>query len=770
MIFDGVWLFEGVQDWFEDLGNDVLAVAGNVWTQAYSYSPTWLRNIWNTLGDISLFIGYGALDFIRDPTGAIANIIASVYNYSPQWLRSIWDTLTTLHYKASLAFWDFVGDPVGALTGLVTNVYSYSPTWLKSVFSKLIDFAAYMSMGFLTFMEDPVGAIGGALAPVTGKLDDLKTWAGNFKFPEVVIPSITWPNWHDLIVTPIANAFNTAIEGFTFDLFAPLKDFTGWMWEGLSVGAVKVGTFLNENVVYPLINGLRWLWDRMVLGLSSIATSLIDHVRHWGTITPETAMEHLPSLIALTAGAGLGVVALDAVTSIKILGSGLELGPVGDFLNRFINPGMVTGLAIGAVLTSALGTPLTQWALNQFRPTMFDADTLNRALWRGLITETEWAAGYGYLGFNPERIDVQKELRVRLPGIGDVIRFAVREAFYPDYVARYGLDKEYPPELTAYGVKLGYLEETLKYNWFSHWELPSLGMGYEMLHRGIITPPDLDSLFMAHDIIPWWRERLLGLSFRVYTRVDVRRMYRENVLDRAGVKRAYLDLGYDPEKAENMTRFTIAYYEHGDRAYTTTEILKGYRTGQLSADSAIELLMDLDYTEDHAAYALSLEDHRGKEEGRELSRSQLEKAFIEGLIPGSTLMDRLEAAGWTKEATDIIYRMALIRKQEDEAVGQVGAERDVARATLNSAFRLEIIAETEYRERMRALRYTEDAITLFLEVDKAQMIDEPKRLPLGTLREALRKEKITVAEFRRRAGIIGYPTEDVDIVVSMEAA
>jgi hypothetical protein len=291
-----------------------------------------------------------------------------------------------------------------------------------------------------------------------------------------------------------------------------------------------------------------------------------------------------------------------------------------------------------------------------------------------------------------------------------------------------------------------------------------------MLHRGIIQPPDLDSLFMAHDIIPWWREKLVGLSYRVYTRVDVRRMYNLGILSREEVKRAYLDLGYDAEKAENMTRFTVAYTSSADRELTKADILKGYRTGQLLADDAIELLMDLDWSADDAEYLLTLEDYKGKEEGRELSRAQLEKAFVEGLIDGSALMMKLGDAGWSKEASDLIYRMALIRKMEDEAVGQVGAERDVARATLNSAFRLEIIGEKEYRDRMQALRYTEDAISLFLEVDKAQMVDEPKRLPLGTLREALRKEAISEAEFRRRAKIIGYPSEDIDIVVAMEAA
>jgi len=388
---------------------------------------------------------------------------------------------------------------------------------------------------------------------------------------------------------------------------------------------------------------------------------------------------------------------------------------------------------------------------------------------RGFISEADWARGYGYHGFSDDKIEVFRRLRVELPGIADVIRFAVREAFYPEYAREYGLDEEFPPQLEQLGVWLGYPRETMQYYWRAHWDLPSLTMGYEMLHRGIITEFDLESLFKAHDIIPWWRSRLLALSYRVYTRVDVRRMYRLGVLDRLGVKRAYLDLGYDAEKAERMTEFTVAWVLGRDRELTRTDVLRAYRVGQLTWEDALDLLEDLDYSREEAEFLLALEDRRGREEGRELSRSQLEQAFIQGLIGGTELVARLQDMGYTPQAADLIYRLALIRKADLEAREQLAGERGVTRTTLNRALILGVISEAEYRDRMRRLRYSEDAIDLFLEVDRARMVEEPRRLPLGTLREAYRKGVLTAEEFIRRGQLLGYPLEDLELVLAIEA-
>ncbi|GAH58877.1 unnamed protein product, partial [marine sediment metagenome] len=41
---------------------------------------------------------------------------------------------------------------------------------------------------------------------------------------------------------------------------------------------------------------------------------------------------------------------------------------------------------------------------------------------------------------------------------------------------------------------------------------------------------ELDSLFMATDIMPWWREKLKAISYNPLTRVDVRRVFKMGIV------------------------------------------------------------------------------------------------------------------------------------------------------------------------------------------------------------------------------------------------
>ena len=161
------------------------------------------------------------------------------------------------------------------------------------------------------------------------------------------------------------------------------------------------------------------------------------------------------------------------------------------------------------------------------------------------------------IGIHGDYTDVYRTLAYQIPPVADIITMAVREAFTPDIAARFGQYDDYPEELTEWGQKKGLSEDWTKRYWAAHWGLPSPQQGFEMLHRGIIDQDELNMLLRALDVMPFWRSRLTAMAFRPLTRVDVRRMYKEGILDEAGVYKAYLDNGYTPENAERMTQFKI---------------------------------------------------------------------------------------------------------------------------------------------------------------------------------------------------------------------
>jgi hypothetical protein len=182
-----------------------------------------------------------------------------------------------------------------------------------------------------------------------------------------------------------------------------------------------------------------------------------------------------------------------------------------------------------------------------------------RDLWlRGEISEAEHDRKLRQLGIEERDVELLKKLYFYIPSPSDLVRMAVREAWSDDVARRFGYDEEFPAEFAEWAEKQGMSKEWARRYWRAHWVLPSPTMGYEMLHRGIISMEDLDTLLRTADYPKFWREKLIKLSYNPYTRVDVRRMYQMGILTREQVFRAYKDIGYDDEHAENLTKFTVA--------------------------------------------------------------------------------------------------------------------------------------------------------------------------------------------------------------------
>ena len=181
------------------------------------------------------------------------------------------------------------------------------------------------------------------------------------------------------------------------------------------------------------------------------------------------------------------------------------------------------------------------------------------ALRRGFISPDTYAEKLRILGLAPDDIDLAEKLSMQLPPIGDLIRMVVRDTFEPDVVEAGQLSDGFENFPVETAEELGISNYWAEKYWQAHWMLPSLQQGFEMLHRDKISQDELLALFKAADLAPGYWEPMQAISYRPYTRVDVRRMHALGVLDEEQVLRSYLDLGYDQEKASNLTAFTLAY-------------------------------------------------------------------------------------------------------------------------------------------------------------------------------------------------------------------
>ncbi|KKK76100.1 hypothetical protein LCGC14_2867100, partial [marine sediment metagenome] len=247
------------------------------------------------------------------------------------------------------------------------------------------------------------------------------------------------------------------------------------------------------------------------------------------------------------------------------------------------------------------------------------------------------------LGYTDTRIGELVKLWTIIPQVQDILTMVAHEAFEPDAVQQMGLEDEFPAEQAEWLTKQGLSPFWQMKYWAAHWDQPSIQMGFEMLHRGVIDRATLDMLFRTVELPPYWREKLVQIAYQPYTRVDVRRMYDMGVLGEEELTRAYTDIGYDTEHANKMTEFTKRYVEDADRDLTKTEILKGYRNALLSESDTRALLQDIRYTEAQARYYIELEDYRELEATQNAAIATIKTRYTANLIDRADAQRLLDA-------------------------------------------------------------------------------------------------------------------------------
>ena len=249
------------------------------------------------------------------------------------------------------------------------------------------------------------------------------------------------------------------------------------------------------------------------------------------------------------------------------------------------------------------------------------------------------------LGYNPEYWGVWETLSHPLPGVADLVMMAVREVFSPEIAEAFGQFSEIPDAFLQHAGRIGLSEEWARNYWAAHWTLPSVMQGFDMLHRDVITPDDLSRLFVALDVMPFWRDKLTDISYRLLTRVDVRRMYAEGVLTYAETQDAYSKLGYSPLNAERMANFTVAYVRRQQVGFTRSQVLSAYRDRVLTVEEARGMLELLGIAGEDADFALSMEDWELERDEQNARIKIVETEFSKGLLSFEDAGIRLDGLG-----------------------------------------------------------------------------------------------------------------------------
>jgi len=387
-----------------------------------------------------------------------------------------------------------------------------------------------------------------------------------------------------------------------------------------------------------------------------------------------------------------------------------------------------------------------------------DEGTLRTLYLRGEITESRLYERMRELGYTDQRTQEITRTWEILPGPQDLFTMVAHEAFEPDIYNTLGLNREFPTEQVEWLEKQGISRAWAEKYWIAHWEQPSIGQGFEMLHRGVINQNELDMLFRAVEIPDYWRGRLTEIAYSPYTRVDVRRMHDLGIIDDNELLQAYMDLGYDTEKAYNMARFTIEYNAENEKELTRSTILSSFREGLISRIDANALLSDQGYSNDLADYYLTLEEfNRDKAlQGQQIDNAKEE--FLLGIRTAAETRNRLNAMGLRGETVQTYM--------DSWELDQYKYQATPSKAEIDRFLAKGIINEGQWRDVMTRLGYTFQYQSWYwqdAEMERSGNLRQPTK---AELKGWYTSGRIDQEVYRSELKALGYADRYIDLYLN----
>lgn len=267
-------------------------------------------------------------------------------------------------------------------------------------------------------------------------------------------------------------------------------------------------------------------------------------------------------------------------------------------------------------------------------------------------------------GWSPDTINDLIAATENFPGPTDIVRMAVREAFTPSVIERFGLMSDFPSRFASEMAKLGYADEYTNAYWVAHWNLPSPTQAYEMYHRlrpGTTTSPftgdDLDVLLRTLDYPPYWRERLRQISYSLPRLVDIRSLYSAGVWEPDDVRGAYLDRGYAPDIADALTALTTRETQAVELDISRDTFVTAYYRGAISESELRSNLAAIGYNQVTIDFWVDYTDYRKNEKIISETLDVIEAQYLDGTLTDAEAHGRLSQLPLTPD--QITNRMTL---------------------------------------------------------------------------------------------------------------
>ncbi len=321
------------------------------------------------------------------------------------------------------------------------------------------------------------------------------------------------------------------------------------------------------------------------------------------------------------------------------------------------------------------------------------------ALRRGYENWDEVKDDLKHQGWDDNRIKALEFVTLFYPSPQDLVNWQAKEVFEPEMVSRYGLDDELEKIDKEPFYKAGMTDEQIRNFWRAHWEHASWIQVVEMLRRAQLTEDEVRDWFRLVEIPPFWRDKLIAISWAVPTRVDVRRWWDMRTIDEARLREVYTAQGYHDKDLEDYVLWTKVYVAFPDliarwrNGWLTLEEVKAELAGYgMPADRVDEML-------ETKMKAVAPERTAGE---RDLTKSDIYKGIKADRLTRAEGIELLIDLGFDEDEADVL----LDTNVPEDTTDKVVAQRELSKTDIRSGLKAGELTEPEVIERLQLLRYT----------------------------------------------------------------
>jgi hypothetical protein len=339
------------------------------------------------------------------------------------------------------------------------------------------------------------------------------------------------------------------------------------------------------------------------------------------------------------------------------------------------------------------------------------------------------------LGWDDTRIDTLKKITEFLPSPRDLVEWEAKEVFEPDMISKYGLADEFETLDLSLFAKVGVTEEQARNFWIAHWEHASWLQVVEMMRRGKLEEKDLWDWFRLVEIPPFWRQKLIDISWEVPTRVDVRRFWDMRTIDETRLREVYTAIGYHGKDLDDYVLWTKIYTDFPD-------LLARYKNGWITLDQVKSELTGMGMSAERADTMIEEKIKKAAPERvaaeKDLTKSDIINGVKKDVISREQGAELLTEIGYSNE--EAIYLLDVNIPVDD--VTSVKTARELSKSDILSGLKAQVITEADARNKLLELRYTAADADFLLKIYKAA-VKPPEE---AKLKEASKADIVTAVK------------------------